>query len=875
MTEEENIAIKYRHNFSNFFRNIVEETNINKLIREKIISLNSFDNICAHIYGGNMWNYNTQKLLEIDNQMELTKLQESSVLSGGYDVFICSDERNYEDVYNDIINLSQHIFELFNEYFLQTEYSKYYSLQILKCAPDNTEKNENCDIDIYKSTIAENARGIFISLFRKRSKYEPSTLEKIIPKNLENKTLFYFEIGNNSIFREISPNVIERQIYLDIQNYKRTFISHNSDELNMIGFFLIPNFIIRNRIGEKGIPVDNIRMDLYEIYFKKIILYCLNNECINDNNNYIYTKEFINNVNNYINQFNENEIINISQNMIFSIIYEIFPTIFIDNSQFYMQIKTNILQKYFAKYNAYVYSEYSSENILFKDFFDEFNEKFLLNKPVNTRGVLYPSLRQIINILFSEIYLNLPSNQCIIESGGDALRHFIPEYITKTSDIDAKLFYTEFRLTREKIILILFFLNQFMITNHYFRIDETYDVYFANRVFKINLNSQNQDIITSIRVLYDFDVPLISIDGRIKYKIIYENIIFTDYYRFTPLDIAFNKKTSSELYEICSNVHSYYITNDELNANNNIIINKLNEISDIEYINPFIRMTNYEENLFLSGNYDIENNITILPPTSLKYLRNDLIFNTTDIIKKEERKISGKHEKDKSRLNNLHNKINSLINSNLESYKQLGYNYLEKNIIGTNLIQNNTMFILEQLYPINNIEIYNDIKNLIKTIMSFSSIKFQEYFIKYMQRDNINDIYFDETYIYFLNNLNNFLNKYISSTTIYNLQYILIYYCDFLYNLKRNRRMRTYYGQNDINNFIEEFINLKYKNKNLILFSKKISKEDERPNPNLEPINLITQIGGYKVKNQKKSRRHNSNTNVKKTRKKKKNKRIV
>jgi len=70
-----------------------------------------------------------------------------------------------------------------------------------------------------------------------------------------------------------------------------------------------------------------------------------------------------------------------------------------------------------------------------------------------------------------------------------------------------------------------------------------YTVMFAGMKFKININSFNQEKIFSMRQLSNFIVPLISLDCRFKSRIIFPDTIkppISNYILVTPLDIAIN-----------------------------------------------------------------------------------------------------------------------------------------------------------------------------------------------------------------------------------------------------------------------------------------------------------------------------------------------
>jgi hypothetical protein len=577
-------ALTIRNTFAGLMNLIVEttvtesvevrpvKTSINTFIDRFITTHNTETMVCAK-YGGRSWAYH---MADIE---DLTPIQRSSVLNGNFDIFILTEqeltEAKIDDIYAKIDVISKLIEISIERIKRDPELNKLYNLEDYDIIHSHYKT--------YDCRTISCGYGFMTSLYKKKGT-NPSTF---MGPSDNNKLLFYVEIGLLPI--------------KSIPGFKEYFIDTvNPTFISLLGLFTIYNFMEKPRT-DKNILLDQTR---HQLFIKEKLASLITAQT-------------------QANIFG----------LIIKIFIVIFPEIFIKDgfikdgipSTFYKTKQSKIIFLLFEKFNVQVaHLTEPGTPIIYSEWLKQFNNQ-LLDSPGGGSGNLkLPSLRQIINWLF--IYLDHYFGDCRIEeSGGDAIRHYLYDSIQYTSDIDAKFFYTgNFPEDKQnKIILILTFINKFLKDNNYFKfkLENTILVPgFGN--WLLTIDSTKQEYCTSIRLLRNFIVPLISLDIRLNVYLKFNEYIYKSIYYFSPLDIAFKKSKND-------------IIRDK--KRNNKVIQQL-------HANPETTFSGVVKEM--SDGYEIY--LTPLP--TLEYLRDDIKELIENPVKRAQRVSVGKDTKDLERF---------------------------------------------------------------------------------------------------------------------------------------------------------------------------------------------------------------------------------
>ena len=337
----------------------------------------------------------------------------------------------------------------------------------------------------------------------------------------------------------------------------------------------------------------------------------------------------------------------------------------------YESIATKAMLAYFVRFDATitdvtseqmkqvkVKSEISSKSviqrdtpILYKDWWVEFNDlildtsRGLNNNNEDIGGLQCPSCRQLINWMLASIDEYITSNESlgtkfrIEKSGGDAFRYYLPDIITHTADIDAKLFCTSYqecyKEILDKVVILAMFIEKIMELLNYFRVTITKVISFGDFSYVLEIDSTNQPNILRGRLLRDFTIDLLSIDLRMNYKIIYKPTG-----DFTT-DVSIKTNFNNALLDVGLNVmDKKKITKKNVDSRN--------------YVPYEDRHRALTRDGHLTACINVEGNKVIFTPIpSIDYLLEDLEKLRTNKTNFKQRLLSGKAQKDEQRYTAL------------------------------------------------------------------------------------------------------------------------------------------------------------------------------------------------------------------------------
>jgi hypothetical protein len=344
------------------------------------------------------------------------------------------------------------------------------------------------------------------------------------------------------------------------------------------------------------------------------------------------------------------------------IVFVLFPSIF----------DTNFLLYSFSQ-GVFLENLFNSTSLNIKSLLEQFNSD-LLDSPGGNVSLSKDdtdllSIRQLIILWVTKLENTFknesPSKFRIQVAGGDVFRLYLST-IQTTSDLDFKLFYTnrtdEFQITRF-ILFITFIITFYFHINNYFRISKTlYTVNIDKYTFIRSINTTEQDIIPSVRILPDFIVPLVSIDLNLNGFIECPQMSFgpTRYNRSRVIIPASRIKVvhSTAPLDISIN-HSKYLPNISRRPDRHCL--------PIKSISPLLRKHKDEitgcdkNNLTIpSVNMKKERLLCLPPNPDIDYLYEDL-YNIVDLDMRPH-----KREKDIARLRTIKSKIEN---------KDMSYDY--------------------------------------------------------------------------------------------------------------------------------------------------------------------------------------------------------
>lgn len=766
------IILSQRENFSNMMLNLLLinpniEIEINNLIKE----LNNLENTASALFGGRSWinnllNYGIEYNDFNDgvkfNLDILSNEEQSSIIPGNFDIFCVTNFIKYDKVYSIINSKISNIYNNFVEAFEKSNSDYKVNYDII--AETNLKRGER--------TIGKNATSWIFYIKKKHNlKIKEDEKDELMPRNDEQKMLFYFEYDRNND--------------VDTDNFK-FLLQEDKINLNPLGLFILSNFLIKPRSEKKFVDVN--RSELFNTYLMEPLIRFTYNILELDEPS-----------------INTNEEWNLLiQKTMILIFWEIFQKIFKDEEE----VRSYIFDRCMKNYGATFTDEGIEYN--FNDYMKQLND-FLLDSPAggNNQFNNLLSIRQLLQYIITVIFYNLPNYQTITGSGGDTIRKYISNVITLTEDIDTKLYYTKFGDTREKLIFILLILCDYLLEYQYYRFQRELIINFGGEIFKMNINTLNQERIARTRALYDFVVPLLSVDVKLSYTIerntgetLRSNIILS------PLDIAFKKASES------------FITNAKEND--------INTISHNLDLSLYKLDENEEQKLF-----------SLMPIPTINDVHNDIYNNVNNPKRRAERIEVNKHIKDDLRLEAMDDLQNKFINSSDE----------EREIINQELL--NKRLEIEQVSELN-----NDIQ--------INILAFFNYFI-----NNVFNIKDDELKILIKTKNNKrqeiFLEQIISSIPdeyrilSYNqIRLTWYYFKAFISRVNIKRRSNAPYSQKRYNSIANK------------IFDKiSITEEEFNDENGIEPMDIdedfIPMIGGVnktrkkrKIKTKKNSTRKNN-----------------
>lgn len=653
--EQINIHLQKRKKFGEFieiFRPQIEEE-----IDDIISNINLLPYGVSAKFGGNAWNYHFSKYSE-----ELSELEQSCVTKGNFDVFcLFIDPYIYNSkIYKNIVKRIHYLYKLIKS-TLPEEYQKYYQITFGHDS-NKTTRTISPNSEIYFINI-ETLDGVTIPEEYQIMKgdYDINNASGIVyfeigtltfPDN-DKKSMSSSSISSNNLFSINSssqfsvipsnisvPSYDSRASDTTIPFDESSSLSKNLFESNQL--YPFKEFILESgsHYKKENTKTNNTMISLIGLFYFSMFLDSAKREkglSVDEIRNYLFKKYKQNDLIDYLRQ-------QTLEATIVQLTFVLMPNIF-GNNGFYRDKQTAIMNRCFELYGATIETD-NNDTISYTKWFDKFNSDVFLDSAGGGNGIDFlPSLRQLIEWFAICIQQNEPTVH-IEGSGGDAIRHYLPETITMTADIDTKLFF----VSKDKIVMpncknrmirVLFILLEFLYEYNYFRFKKTATVRFGDNRFILTMTSMKQEIISRLRVMPYYSVPLISIDARCKMQISpitnKENSVLTSwYYNFAPLDIAFISskatfvKNKREL-ATKQNIVSF----SELNNDETIMAYPVTTISNKKRKNTIQPIT---KNLFYS-----------MPEPTLDFIIADVEKLLTPPYS-EQRKIAGKHEKDKLRM---------------------------------------------------------------------------------------------------------------------------------------------------------------------------------------------------------------------------------
>jgi hypothetical protein len=673
-TNEITKYIETRFLFAEFYATLLTEDVILKINEIKTL-VDHIENSITFEYGGRMWNKHIRQNIN-KNTATLNRFEYCSTLAGNYDIVSIipvktQTDNLYNEVFKTYIEAIKQLTELFEKNVNNSVYNDLLQVEL------------NYDNKSMFKTISY-GRGFRISLVPKKfqTKSQIQKLELIDKKVYQNaqlisdKLLFYLELGMN----------IENNICIYPEYAYKYMVDKQTKQLTIIGIVMLVFTMSysgsKNREQEKGLPVDDIRIDLMKKYLIPLISDNISlkmtggitkrggdkyrnplNKSYKATYNSKYQPDY------KIKTFMKNtkkpqNYKNYPMYTVLYIILVLFPETFNIDFMYYKNIQGNIIDKFV---NIYYSNQKNDIDNFTTNILDKYNG-------LTIEEDNYPSLRQILIMCITHLYNILydNNNYDIFLSGGEALRAYLPE-INYTTDIDAKFMYKKgYKIPLLFSTIIATFIVVYLKEHNYFKINETLyklDILLPNNkniTITRNINTKNQQIIPNLRVYTDFIIPLISIDLKINGFFNLPDIYFnpTIYHKngytvpnnniktslvLSPLDIALCKANGNKIFEkkeTCKNYLQY---------------NKIPNCSNSVNNNPSIPMTIKNNNkLFCLPSY----------PTST--------FLYDDIYKMIETKSrQQKIQKDISRITMLDN---IKMNGNFPEYPNLERIYTIQNI---------------------------------------------------------------------------------------------------------------------------------------------------------------------------------------------------
>jgi hypothetical protein len=503
-----NTLVNERNSISCFMQVIYGDDSINRHISEikrKIIQYNNEESGFMVIYGGTSWNHNfsqdtLDKLdLSINADGKVDKsLRDVSFLKKNYDILVAtSDKRKKKELtdffteYLQILKIKINI--LFDKHNIRCKCTLEKDngtsgigtiLNDKECVKFRLLLNSFVENDLrdfpetndalYELLNEDEKEYVRVSNYNNRTSRRVTVKKNKVQVNsgCNNELAFYIELGYDS--------------NIDTARFKLFLIEN--EYLNKAGCFIIQSFLNTDR-KDKGINIDEIRR-----------FYCIWSIIIGKDKQQEYYDKILTPL----------------------------QTIFPEN--------TDIIEKLylygFKMFNATVSQRINTTTKRgdFNMFLEQFNSYLLESKDKRFLSTSNISIREYSNLLFIEInkYLIEKEYGLLAKAGGECMRYYIKDEKNeiKTKDFDCKLFINSsnyknnMELVKKKILLLIIFTSLYFNELEKFKnVTDTYMINFAGKQYTINLYADKQSSLFSSRALYDFNVPLFSLDLRILYTI--------------------------------------------------------------------------------------------------------------------------------------------------------------------------------------------------------------------------------------------------------------------------------------------------------------------------------------------------------------------
>ena len=680
LTEATNNILKKRKQFSEFCQKLFN-TDIEQYIANFTRELNNEEKIVSCVYGGRSWNHCFEGIIDKSNRMK-----ETCVLAGNYDILcLTNDPKRMDTMFKECYDHAYKIHIEVIKFFQFLNESNRNRYKYGKCWIGELEydKDEGKERGFMNKTISYGKRISFDIYFNHEhqededpygikehgEQYDDTTYHKLI---------FYLEcgyIGNAEYFK---------QLFID-NNVPDTKPLH----LNPLGLYFISNLVIKER-KDKPVPLDYLREQLYTdkqkgisdskgtlIGYENTLLEYICSEMfpLLDTNSNLYKT---------ITESKDGDIV--VQCFMYFLFENIYCNIYQCGNNLFQNDWVNKRQhelflKLFERHKCKL-TENESKRLYdsYSSFIKSFQSDCLDVFPYQD----LPSIRQIVQTIITGFNIELGDTGLIQISGGDAYRRIDPT-LTESADIDCKVFIQKKNLQtsfihKSKLLLIALLP---LLNKYYLRMQLDCTILFAGLEFKMNINSSRQPKLFSLRQINDFVVPLLSLDCRLKTRLIfpYDAKHISDYVKMTPLDIAINKipenyEEMMEDKEIRTTIQEGFkagsdmqlaILSDNIDMNiqeqyreSNYLFVNSSERSNIGCIQNDSNLSN-DSKLSMSLHYktveDTTEHIDVkyvelyLTPCPSNYeLKMELEKLLTDTEIVEQRKAVGKHDKDRNRL---------------------------------------------------------------------------------------------------------------------------------------------------------------------------------------------------------------------------------
>jgi hypothetical protein len=534
-----------RQSFSDLFLRLQNEESLRKIEEIKRFTDETYRDSLIFVYGGNMWRKNIYENVSLDTIEQFTDEQKSAILPGNYDMVCIVNEDDYNTTAIDAYKKKvKELTDIFKKSLQNTEFKHFFTISMGALKKD------------YKGTISY-GRQFWIQL-----EYKPRPGKKV-PEEVKligrQKLLYYLELGYNQ-----TNNILINP------EYAYTYmVDQHTKELTVIGqimlIFMMSDYGIRERNKSKGLNVDEIRLELTKQYLIPITETFLFNQpnlrggvkfSLKPNTKTAqrrstlkkYTnKKKTSMIKNKTSLSKSRKTLRTAQKFtlvhsekyglytVSYIVFILFPRIFNLQNPYYqnMHIQGQLLNKLLELYNTkYI-----------NDIRNNFESKLLDLNGGGTPGLENEmSIRQLIMLWVTHLSLllkrdnDLNNRYGLMLSGGDVFRAYIKD-ITTTSDIDTKFFFKGSYISYKNPMIMSFFIatliNMYLYLKNYFRMKtQLYTVNMKghnNKIYEFVriIDTTRQEIISDARILSHFIVPLVSVDLKLKGKILYPNIIFS------------------------------------------------------------------------------------------------------------------------------------------------------------------------------------------------------------------------------------------------------------------------------------------------------------------------------------------------------------